>query len=64
LVIHKAPPHLTKKEFEAKLEGIIDEVALPPVVQKLLKLEIVRTAHIDCYPRQNKYLCSPIAVSE
>jgi hypothetical protein len=51
------------KEFEAKLEGIIDEVALLPVVQKLLKLEMVLTAHVDYYSRQNKYLCSPIAVS-
>jgi hypothetical protein len=55
LFIHKVAPHLSKKEFEAKLEGIIDEVALLPVIQKnLLKIEMVRTAYIDYYPRQNK----------
>ncbi|KAJ7908933.1 hypothetical protein B0H13DRAFT_2330924 [Mycena leptocephala] len=50
------------KEFEAKLEGIIDEVALLPVVQKLLKLEMVLTAHVDYYSRQNKYLSEPVVL--
>jgi hypothetical protein len=58
LFIHKVAPHLWKKEFEAKLEGIIDEVALLLVIQKnLLEIEMVCTPYIDYYPRQSKYFC-------
>ncbi|KAJ7847388.1 hypothetical protein B0H13DRAFT_1907318 [Mycena leptocephala] len=42
LFIHKVAPHLAKKEFEAKLERMIDELAQLPVIQKsLLKIEML-----------------------
>jgi hypothetical protein len=42
MIVHKVPPHLTKHEFEGKLEALLDEVVLLPVVQKnVLKVEMV-----------------------
>ncbi|KAJ7670299.1 hypothetical protein B0H17DRAFT_1335615 [Mycena rosella] len=39
--IYKVPPHLTKKELEAKLEAFVDEfLALPVVQQTALKMEM------------------------
>jgi hypothetical protein len=41
--IHKAPPNLSREEFEAKAGAIVDAIVALPVVQKnLLKLEIVK----------------------
>jgi hypothetical protein len=41
--IHKAPPGLSKKDFEAKLEALLDHLlALPLVQRNVLKLEMVR----------------------
>ncbi|KAJ7809706.1 hypothetical protein B0H14DRAFT_2607866 [Mycena olivaceomarginata] len=40
--IHKAPPDLSREEFEAKAGAIVDAIVALPVVQKnLLKLEII-----------------------
>ncbi|KAJ6578065.1 hypothetical protein B0H19DRAFT_1253350 [Mycena capillaripes] len=42
MIMHKVPPHLSPKEFEAKMEALIDEaVLLPPVQKNLLKVEII-----------------------
>ncbi|KAJ7846899.1 hypothetical protein B0H14DRAFT_3131087 [Mycena olivaceomarginata] len=42
MIVHKVPPHLTKHEFERKLEALLDEVALLLVVQKnVLKVEMI-----------------------
>jgi hypothetical protein len=43
MAMHKIPPHLSKTEFETKLEALLDEaLQLPLVQQNLLKLELVR----------------------
>jgi hypothetical protein len=43
MAMHKIPPHLSKTEFETKLEALLDEaLQLPLVQQSLLKLELVR----------------------
>jgi hypothetical protein len=43
MVMHKIPPHLSKTEFETKLEALIDEALQLPSIQKnLLKIEMVR----------------------
>ncbi|KAJ7289829.1 hypothetical protein C8J57DRAFT_1278491 [Mycena rebaudengoi] len=34
MIMHKIPPHIARHEFEGKLEALIDEVALLPVVKK------------------------------
>lgn len=48
MIIHKIPPHLSKHEFEAKLEALIDEVLQLPLVQKnVLKVEVVRILILD-----------------
>ncbi|KAJ7452277.1 hypothetical protein FB451DRAFT_1565981 [Mycena latifolia] len=42
MIIHKIPPHLSKHEFEAKLEGLIDETLQLPLVQNnLLKVQVI-----------------------
>ncbi|KAJ7121556.1 hypothetical protein C8R44DRAFT_876945 [Mycena epipterygia] len=42
MIIHKMPPHLSKHEFETKLEALIDEVLQLPLVQKnVLKVEMI-----------------------
>jgi hypothetical protein len=49
MIVHKVPPHLAKHEFEGKLEALLDEVALLPVVQKnVLKLEMVCILVAQC----------------
>ncbi|KAF7342588.1 hypothetical protein MSAN_02015500 [Mycena sanguinolenta] len=41
-IIHKAPHHLSKADFEAKMEALVDRAALLPIVQKnLVKLEMI-----------------------
>ncbi|KAJ7925451.1 hypothetical protein B0H13DRAFT_2314461 [Mycena leptocephala] len=40
--MHKIPPHLSKDEFETKLEALIDEAVKLPLVQRnLLKVEVI-----------------------
>ncbi|KAJ7896585.1 hypothetical protein B0H13DRAFT_2338318 [Mycena leptocephala] len=42
MVMHKIPPHLSKTEFETKLEALIDEALQLPSIQKnLLKIEMI-----------------------
>ncbi|KAJ7885812.1 hypothetical protein B0H13DRAFT_2343079 [Mycena leptocephala] len=42
MAMHKIPPHLSKTEFETKLEALLDEaLQLPLVQQSLLKLELI-----------------------
>ncbi|KAF8192372.1 hypothetical protein K438DRAFT_2018062 [Mycena galopus ATCC 62051] len=42
LAIYKVPPHLSKEEFEAKLNSFLDDlVALPEVQRNVLKVEIL-----------------------
>ncbi|KAJ7909007.1 hypothetical protein B0H13DRAFT_2330856 [Mycena leptocephala] len=41
MVMHKIPPHISKTEFETKLEALIDEALQIPSIQKnLLKIEM------------------------
>jgi hypothetical protein len=58
MAMHKIPPHLSKTEFETKLEALFDETLQLPLVQKnLLKVEMVRISfsvvntlhHTDTY---------------
>ncbi|KAJ7441981.1 hypothetical protein FB451DRAFT_1298050 [Mycena latifolia] len=40
--VHKVPPHLSKKEFENKIEALMDDVhALDLVRKKVLKMEMI-----------------------
>jgi len=42
MAMHKIPPHLSKTEFEPKLEALLDEALQLPLVQKnLLKVEMI-----------------------
>ncbi|KAF7359680.1 hypothetical protein MVEN_00692300 [Mycena venus] len=42
MVMHKIPPHLSKNEFETKLEALIDNALQLPLVQKnLFKVEMI-----------------------
>ncbi|KAJ6499490.1 hypothetical protein DFH09DRAFT_329475 [Mycena vulgaris] len=42
LMIHKAPPELTRIDFEAKMDSFADALAALPIVQKnLLKLDLM-----------------------
>ncbi|KAJ7896571.1 hypothetical protein B0H13DRAFT_1885076 [Mycena leptocephala] len=53
MVMHKIPPHLSKTEFEIKVEALADEALQLPLVQtNLLKLEISSTIphHPDIAP--------------
>ncbi|KAJ6459992.1 hypothetical protein C8R45DRAFT_1030240 [Mycena sanguinolenta] len=40
-IVHNEPPHFSKAEFEAKLEALVDQAVLLPIVQKnLVKFEM------------------------
>jgi hypothetical protein len=42
MAIHTTPPHLTKKDFETKVEAFIDSLLAVPVARKnILKAEMV-----------------------
>ncbi|KAJ7910311.1 hypothetical protein B0H13DRAFT_1876846 [Mycena leptocephala] len=54
--MHKIPPHLSKDEFETKLEALIDEAVKLPLVQRnLLKVEMVRCILIFSHPTSRKF---------
>jgi hypothetical protein len=41
--IHKVPPGLSEKDFEAKLEAVVDRLLVLPLLQRNMpKLEMVR----------------------
>ncbi|KAJ6459993.1 hypothetical protein C8R45DRAFT_1109355 [Mycena sanguinolenta] len=41
-IVNKVPPHLSKTEFEAKVEALVDKALLLPIVQKnLVKFEMI-----------------------
>ncbi|KAJ6562218.1 hypothetical protein B0H19DRAFT_1233922, partial [Mycena capillaripes] len=65
IIIHKVPQHLSKKEFEDKVEAIVDAAVLVPLVQKnLLKVEMIFQTgklddHVEAFgfpPRENAVL--------
>ncbi|KAF8147310.1 hypothetical protein K438DRAFT_484412 [Mycena galopus ATCC 62051] len=42
IFIYKTPPHLSRKEFEAKMSALIDEALLLPIVkQNVLKVDMI-----------------------
>jgi hypothetical protein len=52
--VHKVPSHLSKEEFEAKYETLVEEmVALPSMKNNFLKLEIVRTTSMRTFRALN-----------
>jgi hypothetical protein len=46
--IHRAPPHLSPKEFESRTEALVDSIIQLPIAQKnFLKFDIVRVEYSD-----------------